>query len=418
MTASEATVPDADGHPAADSRTLPRLLADRAHRHPGRVGLQEKRYGIWQPLTWRDCDEQVRDFAHGLAWLGVQRGHTVALIGDNRPEWLIAEFAAQRLGAAIVGIDPDGSDEEIARALDLAGVRVAVVAGQQQVDQLIDRGRPLAAVVYYDPHGLEQYPEPYLHEFAGVQRRGRDWGEERPGWLDARLAEGSPEDVAVIRAAAGERVELTHRALLTAADRLTESDPVTARHRYVCLLPLGSLHEQVLGVACAVTRGTCLSFPEQPATQRNDLREIGPDVVFAAPRFWEALRAEVRERLGEAGRLNRAVFGWAYGVADGAATLRMRGRRPGLPTRLAHLVADWTALRPVRDHLGLLRARRCYTGGAPLAPDVLGFFHALGVTLEQVEVELSERGEILVRTDPPIHRTPGTAAQRRPAWRR
>lgn len=427
MTASEATVPDADGAPAADSRTLPRLLAQRARRHPGRVALQEKRYGIWQPLTWRDCDEQVRDLAHGLAWLGVQRGQAVAVIGDNRPEWLLAEFAAHALGAAIVGVDPDSSDDEIARALDLADVRVAVVAGQQQVDQLIDRGRQLAAVVYYDPHGLEQYAEPYLHEFAEVQRRGRAWGEDRPGWLDARVAEGGPEDVALIHADAGDRVELTHRGLLAAADRLTAVDPVTAQHRYVCLLPLGSLSEQVHGVACAVTRGMCLSFPEQVATQRDDLREIGPDVVFAPPRFWEALLAEVRERLADAGRLKRAVFGWGYGVADGVVALRMRGLRPGLPTRLAHLIADWTALRPVRDHLGLLRTRRCYTGGAPLAPDVLGFFHALGVNLKQtygtavlggvvavhrdgavtgntvgvplpgIEVELSGRGEILLR---------------------
>ncbi|MQA13634.1 MAG: AMP-binding protein [Pseudonocardiaceae bacterium] len=452
-TASHFAEPDADGETwATEARTFPWLLADRARLHPDRVALQEKRYGIWQPLTWRDCHDRVRDFAHGLASLGVDRGQAVAVIGDNRPEWLIAEFAAQSLGAAVVGVEPTSSGEEIAHVLDLAEARVVVVEGQEQVDQLIDRGPRLpllAAVVYYDPRGLEQYAEPYLHEFAEVQHRGRAWGQDRPGWLDARVAEGGPDEVAVICTTSGasarpELAELTHRCMLAAVDRLTEVDPVTAEDRYICFLPLASIGEQLLGVARALTTGAGLSFPEQASTQRGDLREIGPAVMFAPPRVWESMLAEVQVRLAEAGWLKRTAFGWSYGVGGRVAALRVRGRTPGLLTRLAHPLADRMALRPVRDHLGLLRIRRCYTSGPPLGPGVFGFFHALGVNLKQayckaevggiatvhrdgdvefdtvgiplpgIGVELSDRGEILLRCASPFRgyrRSPEAAAR-------
>ena len=137
----------------------------------------------------------------------------------------------------------------------------------------------------------------------------------------------------------------------------------------------------MLAVACGLRRGLTLSFPEDAATQRTDLREIGPDVMFSPPRIWESMLSEVQVRIDEAGWLKRRVFGWAYGVGD-RRPRPDRGRRAG-PCACAR-VADAVGLRPVRDQLGLLRIRRCYTGGAPLSPDVFRFFHAIGVNLKQI----------------------------------
>lgn len=441
--------------PAAEGtagRTLPHVLVDLARRRPDDVALQEKRYGIWQPVTWRQYHDRVRDFAHGLAASGVRRGDVIAVLGDNRPEWLITELAAQSLGAAVVGVYPSSIGEEIAHVLEMARVRVAVAEDQEQVDKLIrliDQLPLLEAVVYYDPHGLEAYREPYLREFTEVERDGRAWEEEHSGWLDARLAGLGPDDVAVICTTSGttsrpKLAEISHRNLLGMAENLAAVDPIDGSDRYVSFLPLAWIGEQMLAVACGLGHGVTLSFPEDTSTQRTDLREIGPDVMFSPPRIWESMLSEVQVRIDQAGALKRKVFGWGYDVGDAVASLRVQGRRPPWPTRIAYHVADWVALRPVRDQLGLTRIKRCYTGGAPLGPDVFRFFHAIGVNLKQIygqteicgiavvhrdddvrfhtvgtpiagtEARISESGEIMLRSVSVFrgyHRDPGATAE-------
>jgi long-chain acyl-CoA synthetase len=92
----------------------------------------------------------------------------------------------------------------------------------------------------------------------------------------------------------------------------------------------------------------------------------------------------VQVRIGEAGWLKRRIFAWGYGIGERTAELRVRGKRAPWWLGVLHRVADWAALRPVRDQLGLTRLRRAYTGGAPLGPDVFRFYHAIGVNLKQI----------------------------------
>jgi long-chain acyl-CoA synthetase len=154
-----AAVPPAE----ASAATFPRLLRKLAEERPDAIALQEKLYGIWQPITWREYAQRVADFAHGLAELGVDHGHVIAVIGDNRPEWLVAELAAQSIGASVVGVYPTSIGEEVVHILTLADVGVVVAEDQEQVDKVIrlkDRLPSVETVVYYDPHGLEHYREP------------------------------------------------------------------------------------------------------------------------------------------------------------------------------------------------------------------------------------------------------------------
>lgn len=372
--------------------TFPRLLAELARTSPTRAALQEKRYGIWHLLTWADYLLHVRDFAHGLATRGVGRGDVVAVIGDNRPEWLITELAAQCLGAAVVGVYPTSIGAEVSHILHVAGVRVVVAEDQEQVDKVValkEQLPRLESVIYYDPHGLEGYLQPYLAAFTTVEADGRRDAAQRRGWLDEEIAKGDPDDTALICPTSGttalpKLARLTHANLLAMAEHLTSVDPIRAGQRYVSFLPLAWIGEQMLAVACGLRHGLTLSFPEDSATQRSDLREIGPDLMFAPPRIWESMLSDVQVRIDEAGWLKRRVFGWAYSVGDRAAAQRVRGSKPGVALAVASAIADVAGLRPVRDQLGLARIRRCYTGGAPLSPDVFRFYHAIGVNLKQI----------------------------------
>ncbi|MGH3370642.1 MAG: AMP-binding protein, partial [Nocardioidaceae bacterium] len=234
--------------------TFPRLLAARAAERPKDVALQEKLYGIWLPITWQEYAERVRDFGHGLADLGIARGDVVAVLGDNRSEWLIAEVAAQSIGAAVVGIYPTSLDEEIVHILTVSGARVVVAEDQEQVDKLLrvkDDVPDLATVVFYDPHGLETYTQPWLVEFTAIEERGRAWGESRPGWFEDQVAQGEPDDIAVVCTTSGTTSrpklgQLTHRNLLSMADNLTSIDPLGPKDRFVSFLPLAWIGEQMI----------------------------------------------------------------------------------------------------------------------------------------------------------------------------
>jgi len=395
------------------------LLAGLAASRPSDTAMQEKRYGIWMPLTWAQYAERVRDFAHGLASMGIERGDIVAVLGDNRPEWLIAELAAQSIGAAVVGIYPTSIGEELLHILTLARIRVVVAEDQEQVDKLLKLQADQAAapssdmppllvesVVFYDPHGLEQYVDPVLKDFTDVEAAGREWGAQRPGWYDAQVALGQPDDTAVVCTTSGttsrpKLAELSHTNLLAMAEHLTAIDPIAAKDRYVSFLPFAWIGEQMLAVACGLSRGLTLSFPEDSATQKTDLREIGPDVMFSPPRIWESMLSEVQVRIDEAGWLKRKVFGWGYAIGDRVAEHKIHGRGTG-GLALAHWVADQVALRPVRDQLGLARIQHCYTGGAPLGPDVFRFFHAIGVNLKQIYGQTEICGIAVVHRDDDI----------------
>ena len=112
------------------AHTMPQLLQRHAEATTDAVAMQEKRYGIWMPTTWSTYRERVRDFALGLAELGVERGEIIAVLGDNRPEWLIAEIAAQSLGAAVVGIYPTSLGDELTHVLQVSRARVVVAEDQ------------------------------------------------------------------------------------------------------------------------------------------------------------------------------------------------------------------------------------------------------------------------------------------------
>jgi long-chain acyl-CoA synthetase len=377
----------------ASETTFPKLLNDLADRYgEQRIALQEKRYGIWQPVTWARYRERVRDFAHGLADLGVQAGEVVAVLGDNRPEWLISELAAQSLGACVVGIYPTSVGEEIMHILTHAQVRVVVVEDQEQADKLIrlkDRLDTVAAVVYYDPRGLEHYDQDYLFEFTAVEARGRALEQPRPGWLDEQVAAGRADDIAVICTTSGttalpKLAMLSHANLLAMGRSLMSIDPIERTSRYVSFLPFAWIGEQMLALACGLQAGFTISFPEEANTVKADLREIGPDVLFSPPRIWEDMVSSVQVRVGEAGWLKRAAFAWGYGIGERLADRRVRGEAAGPLQRIVGLAAEQVALRPVREQLGLTRVKRCYTGGAPLGPDVFRFFHAIGVNLKQI----------------------------------
>ncbi len=388
--------------------SLPALLERQADERGDAVALREKEFGIWHSISWNTYARRVRHFALGLLELGVQRGDRIAIIGDNRPEWVIAELGAQAIGALPTGLFQDAVVAEIEYVLAKTQTRLVVGEDQEQVDKILSLSSALPSlkhIVYYDPQGLRSYTDPALREFVTVEERGADREASYAGdEYTEVLNEIDPDDTALLCTTSGTTSKpklamLSHRNLNAMADQLLDVDPMSVGDEFVSFLPLAWIGEQMVTVASALATGFVVNFPEEPGTVRQDLKEIGPQSMFSPPRIWESMVSDVQVLIEDTTPLKRRLYSWAKSAGEDIAETRFSG---GAPTRLQRArarVADWVALGPIRDQLGLRRLRRAYTGGAALGPDVFRFFHTLGVNLKQIYGQTEVSGISVLHRD-------------------
>src|SRR5262249_41379071 len=191
--------PVSEAHDAAD--TFPKLLLAQVRLRPDRPANREKDYGIWQSWSWAEVAAEVEALACGLAVMGFRRGDKLAIIGDNRPRLYWAIAATQALGGVPVPVYQDSIAEEMAFVLDHAEVRFAITEDQEQVDKLVavkERCPLLEAVIFCDARGMRHYDQPYLHDYASVQERGREVARSEPVFFRGEIALGCGSDTAII----------------------------------------------------------------------------------------------------------------------------------------------------------------------------------------------------------------------------
>lgn len=365
----------------AQADTLPKMLRLNAREHPRDVALREKDLGIWRTFTWADYQDRVRDFALGLRELGVGKGDVVALIGDNRPDWIMGEVAAHALRAMSLGLYRDALEEEAAYLINYGDAKVVFAEDEEQVDKLlslIDRTPKLQWIVYSDPRGMRKYDDPRLIFADALAANGRQCEQNDPGLYDRLIDATDGDDVAVLCATSGTTSQpklamLQGGKLLRHCAAYLAFDPKDATDEYVSVLPLPWIMEQIYALGQALISRMKVNFVEEEATTLHDLREIAPTFVLLAPRLWESIAADVRARVMDASPLKQKLF--ETGMALGLSALA-RGERS--------VTADILLFRALRDRLGFTRLRSAATGGAALGPDTFRFFRALGVPLRQL----------------------------------
>lgn len=390
--------------------TLPKQLRENARRFPQRVALREKRFGIWQSLTWSEYLDRVRDFALGLVCLGFERGDRLIIIGDNRPEWVVGELAAQALGGASTGIYQDSVAEEIAYIAGLVEAKFIIVEDQEQVDKLSEIREQLPSVrylIYFDPRGLRSYTEDYLTTFPDVEAQGRDYHRQYPDYFRHAVDAGQGSDTAIISTTSGttsrpKLAKVTHDNLLSMADGMIACDAFAPDDEFVSFLPLAWIGEQMMSMACGMRVGFALNFPEETDTVQTDLREIGPQIMFAPPRIWENMLSQVQVKIEDTDRFKRWMFNRALATGQRLADKKFNKQPLSGMDRLEAWLARKLVFGNLLNQLGLVRIKWAYTAGAALGPDVFRFYHGLGVNLKQGYGQTETTGICVVHRDDDI----------------
>ena len=388
-------------------QTLPQLLEAQAKKSPNRTAMRERIFGIWQPITWQELYDHVKYFSLGLIRLGLTGQETIAIIGDNRPEWVIAELAAQAAGAKAIGIYQDAVVSEMIYILEHADVSIIVVEDQEQVDKILEMWEDLKGVrkvIFYDPKGLRNYTEDFLMDFTEVEKLGREYAQEHPEAYENKVQEGKESDLAILSTTSGttgnpKLAMLTHKNLISMGKNLMDVDPMQPEDEFVSFLPLAWIGEQMMSLGCGLQIGFTINFPEEPETVQHNIREIGPQVMFSPPRIWENMVSQVQVKIEDSSKIKKRFYNWAMPVGYEMADIRFKKQEPSSSLKFKYFLADKLVFATIKDHLGLRHLKRAYTGGAALGPDVFRFYHALGVNLKQIYGQTEISGIAVVHRD-------------------
>ena len=381
-------------------RTLPELFFRQVEARGAALALRHKVYGIWQRVSWAEYGEAVRRVAGGLLAAGLSRGERVAILADNRPEWLYCHLGTMAAGGATCGIYATSSPEQIRYLLQHSGARCLFLDNEEQLEKVLTVVGETAVerIVVWDAKGLWGFADERVTFFDDFVKQGQAFLETHPGRLDAALAATDAGDTAMIIYTSGttgppKGAMLSHRNILWSIESVSQSVSLLPGDDVVSYLPFAHIFENFTSVFNPIRLGIVVSFAESVDTLFQNLREVSPTYFAGPPRIWEKLASTLDLRMADSTALKRRLYQLAVDVGRRHARATRAGGA-GLALTLAHRLGRLAVLDPLKRRLGLDRVRIAISAAAPAAPEMFEFYQALGVPLLEVYGQTESTGVI------------------------
>jgi long-chain acyl-CoA synthetase len=372
-----------------------------------------------------------------LAADGVQPGEVAAILANTRREWSYADYGILLAGGVSSGIYPTDAASQVHYLCADSAARVLFVEDDEQLDKVLevrDRLPLLSRVVVFDMEGLERLDDPMVMSLEAFEARGAAHDEANPDEFERRLAARSPHDLAILIYTSGttgkpKGAMLSHRNLCSVMERFAPELSADENDDKMAFLPLCHVAERMVGQFLSLETGARLNYVENPETIAENIREIAPSIILCVPRVWEKFYSAVSIRLREATPLQRWAYGVALSIGYRVADRRLSGQPVGAGLLAAFGLARFLVLNNIRKAIGVNRMRWAISGAAPISPELIRWYHALGVPLYEgwgmsettaggslnlpgairlgtigrpqpwAEMKVSAEGEILIRGD-------------------
>ena len=372
--------------------TLPAMFWNAAALRAGQVLMRQKKLGLWREWTWAQTAQAVREIGNGLLALGFRSGDCASIASNTVIEWVLADLAILSAGGVSNGIYPTDAAPQVHYLCEDSRSRFLFVEDEEQLDKALEVRAQLPLlrkIIVFDTEGLRDFHDDDVIDLAALRELGRAYAQSHAGELDARAAACRPGDLAILVYTSGttgkpKGAMHSHRGLVYVVrgyNRIVAQDESDER---MCFLPLCHIAERVGGEYFAVYTGAKLNFVENPETVPENVREISPTVFTAVPRVWEKFYSGVAIALRESGRVQQLAYAWSIGVGTRIADQVLAGEQVGALLKLQFMLARALSLNNVRKMIGIHRARFCVTGAAPISPDLVKWYLALGVPMVEV----------------------------------
>ena len=416
--------------------TPSRRLRDIASRFPERIAFRDKKFGIWNEISYEEFWLEANYVGCALNHFGIGKGDKVAIHSENRPEWLISDIGTQAIGAISVGLYPTNPPAEVKYLLGHSESQILFAEDQEQVDKALEvlQDLPnLKKIIYFEDKGLFRYESEKLMKWQDFLEVGKTEFEKDKEFVNSRIDEIKSEDIALMIYTSGttgppKGSMLSHGNLEWVSSIIPEISftPGIDNPEYLSYLPLchvfGRLVDEIIGIN---TIGT-INFAESIDTVQQDLAEIQPSIFPAVPRILERMHAGTLVRMRDASKLKQVLFKTASYFGNITAKRRLENPNDFV-ANITNFLAQMIAFRSLRKKLGLLNIDNAVSGAAPISPEILRFFMSLGVPIYEgygmtensaiatgntpdkvklgtvgtpqagTELKLAEDGEILVR---------------------
>lgn len=375
--------------PHAD--TIPKIFTERTKIDPSALMFREKKLGIWRNTTWAEAMRDATHAALGLIDLGLQPDETVSVLGNTRSEWLFTDIGAQMAGAVVSGIYPTDAAAQVRYLCADSKSVILFVEDEEQLDKYltVEADLPLIRhVVIYDMEGLHDLDHPKVIAWSALLARGQ----ARPDLLpekEARVAAKTGKDLSILVYTSGttglpKGTMLSHENVVSAARALYDVFPPTKSQERVGFLPLCHVSERVIGFYYTILAGHTQNYVEDPNTVFDNMREVQPGIFMAVPRVWEKLYSAVQVSLSEATGFQRWAAKQALAVGTKVANRRIAWQPVPWHWKLQFQLAKWLVLNNLRRAMGLDRAEVAVTGAAPISPDLIRWFLALDIEIQEL----------------------------------
>ncbi|MBY4594818.1 AMP-dependent synthetase/ligase [Ottowia caeni] len=382
--------PNAESVLAGD--TLSAMFWNAVEQRGPDTWLREKVLGIWHSWSWTKTGEAVREIAGGLMSLGFAPGDTSSILSNTVLEWVLADLAVLSCGGVSNGIYPTDASSQVQYLCEDSSTKVLFVEDDEQLDKALevrDHLPLLTKIIVFDMKGLRELDDPGVMSLDALREAGRAYNAQHPEELRQRVAACRPEDLAILVYTSGttgkpKGAMHTHAGLVYTVRGYNTLLTREAADECMCFLPLCHIAERMGGEYFSLYTGAKLNFVENPDTVPENVREIAPTVFTAVPRVWEKFYSGVMISLKEGTRLQRLVYGWGIGVGQRIAERVMADQPVSAGLRAQFTLARWLALDNVRKLIGIHRARFLVTGAAPISPELVKWYLALGLPMLEV----------------------------------
>jgi long-chain acyl-CoA synthetase len=365
------------------------LFFQQVKAQKNRVALRRKDYGIWNQISWNEYGLMVREAAAGLLAIGLEPGDRVAILGDNRPEWLICHLATMTIGCATCGVYSTSASEQVAYVVEHSESKVLFVENEEQIDKVLEIifRINLKQVIVWDPKGLWGFSQEGTIFYDEFIAWGQAYFNDHPNSISERMKAIDPQDTAMIIYTSGttgppKGAMITHHNILSMTESFTAANPVYPNDEMISYLPLAHIYENLISLFQAIWSGGVVNFVESIDTLIQNLREVSPTILQGVPRIWERIVSMVEIRISDSTLLKRILYRLAIRI--GLRYVRSHNNtRQHFLWGFIYWPFYWLVLYHLKRQLGLERVRYAICGAAPASPELFEYYNALGVPLRE-----------------------------------